>query len=320
MDVPIERSSFASTSADQAWDALSRMYTRARPHTSSPDAALSVDSAVTPDLAVDQVRLTGAEGAFSESPEQVNVISVLGGRISLDFGRHGTAANGPGDSYLYLPDSPADLEWDTFSALAVRLPMTRVTRTATELTGLGLAALRFASMRPVSAPLGRLWLRTATYAWEMLSDPDGGAGHVLVHQQLVDHLAATALAVFPNTTMTGAHAPGPGSGEPATVRRAVEFMDARAGEAITISDIADAARIGARGLQAAFHRHREEPPLQYLRRVRMDRAHRGLQAGDPTRGDTVAEIAARWGFTHPGRFSVEYRRNYGCPPSETLRE
>jgi AraC-like DNA-binding protein len=319
VDVLIERSAFASTSPDEAWDALSRMYTRARPHSSSPDAALEVDSAVTPDLAVDEVRLSSAQGAFSESPEQVNVISVLSGRISLDFGRHGTLANLPHDSYLYLPDSPADLEWDTFSALAVRLPMSRVARTASELTGLAPGALRFASMRPVSVPLGRLWLRAATYAWEMLSDPDGAAGHVLVHQELVNHLATTALAVFPNTMVTRTYAAGPGSGEPAVVRRAVEFMDTHAGEAISISDIADAARIGTRGVQAAFRRHREEPPLQYLRRVRMERAHHDLQAGDPTRGDTVAGIAARWGFTNHGRFSVEYRQCYRCSPSETLR-
>ena len=37
---------------------------------------------------------------------------------------------------------------------------------------------------------------------------------------------------------------------------------------------------------------------------------------DPT---TVADIASRWRFTHPGRFSVAYRRRYGCSPSETLR-
>ena len=38
-------------------------------------------------------------------------------------------------------------------------------------------------------------------------------------------------------------------------------------------------------------------PAQYLRRTRMDAAHRDLQDGDPARGDTVKGIAARWGFT-----------------------
>ena len=48
-------------------------------------------------------------------------------------------------------------------------------------------------------------------------------------------------------------------------------------------------------------------------------AHRALQEADPSQGATVAEIAARWGFSHPGRFAVDYRHVYGRHPSETLR-
>ena len=35
--------------------------------------------------------------------------------------------------------------------------------------------------------------------------------------------------------------------------------------------------------------------------------------------DTVAAVAARWGFANAGRFAVEYRRIYGCSPGEVLR-
>ena len=45
--------------------------------------------------------------------------------------------------------------------------------------------------------------------------------------------------------------------------------------------------------------------MAYLRRVRLDRAHRDLQAANPA-VDTVTAIAVRWGFTHAGRFSVAY--------------
>jgi AraC-like DNA-binding protein len=59
-------------------------------------------------------------------------------------------------------------------------------------------------------------------------------------------------------------------------------------------------------------------PGQYLRRVRLAGAHADLAAGDPTAGDTVAAIAARWGFTHPGRFAAAYRTAYGISPRRTL--
>jgi transcriptional regulator GlxA family with amidase domain len=58
--------------------------------------------------------------------------------------------------------------------------------------------------------------------------------------------------------------------------------------------------------------------LEYLRRVRLDRAHRDLEAADPS-VDTVTAIAGRWGFTHPGRFSSIYKQAFGRSPSVTLR-
>ena len=33
---------------------------------------------------------------------------------------------------------------------------------------------------------------------------------------------------------------------------------------------------------------------------------------------TVAGIAARWGFGHPGRFATAYRARFGEPPGTTL--
>jgi len=104
------------------------------------------------------------------------------------------------------------------------------------------------------------------------------------------------------------------------LRRALDYIDEHAGEDIGVEEIAAEARIGARGLQMLFRRHRDTTPLAHLRQVRLTRAHADLQAADPTAGDTVGAIAARWGFANAGRFSVEYRRVHGRSPSETLRQ
>ena len=95
--VPISRSLFVSRTADEAWDALSTMYTGARPHGSSPAARIMFDTAATPEVAVDRGYLHTAQGAFEASPDQLNLIGVLSGRISLDFGRRRTAYNLPFD-------------------------------------------------------------------------------------------------------------------------------------------------------------------------------------------------------------------------------
>jgi transcriptional regulator GlxA family with amidase domain len=96
------------------------------------------------------------------------------------------------------------------------------------------------------------------------------------------------------------------------------FIHENADSDIGLAEIAAAANLTPRAVQYTFRRHLGVTPLEYLRRVRMKMAHRDLQIADPT-VDTVTSIAARWGFTHAGRFSVTYRAMFGMSPSATLR-
>ena len=70
-------------------------------------------------------------------------------------------------------------------------------------------------------------------------------------------------------------------------------------------------------MQLAFRRHLDTTPLGYLRRVRLDYAHRQLAAADP-RYESVTAVAYRWGFSS-SRFAAYYRQAYGVLPSQTLR-
>ncbi|MCV7278654.1 helix-turn-helix transcriptional regulator [Mycolicibacterium flavescens] len=106
--------------------------------------------------------------------------------------------------------------------------------------------------------------------------------------------------------------------QPALLRRAMTFIHENAHRDITLGDIAAAVNVTPRSVQYAFRRHLGTTPLEYLRSVRLERAHRDLQVADPT-VDTVMAIAGRWGFTHAGRFSSFYKRTFGTPPSQTLR-
>lgn len=106
--------------------------------------------------------------------------------------------------------------------------------------------------------------------------------------------------------------------QPQTLRRAIAFVHENAHRDIGLSDIAAAINVTPRSVQYMFRRHLGTTPLEYLRRVRLDRAHHDLQAADPA-VDTVMEIAGRWQFGHPGRFSMAYKEAFGTPPSRTLR-
>ena len=106
--------------------------------------------------------------------------------------------------------------------------------------------------------------------------------------------------------------------QPPLLRRALAFIHDNAHHDITLSDIAAAVDVTPRSVQYTFREHLGTTPLEYLRRVRLDRAHRELQAADPSI-DTVMAIAGRWGFGHAGRFSSAYKQAFGPPPSRTLR-
>jgi AraC-like DNA-binding protein len=98
-----------------------------------------------------------------------------------------------------------------------------------------------------------------------------------------------------------------------------EFVHEFASLPITLDDIAEAGGASVPELVNAFRAHTpdEARPGAYLRRVRLDAAHRDLVAGDPTAGDTVREIALRWGFS-PKSFAASYRTWYGHNPRWTL--
>ncbi len=105
----------------------------------------------------------------------------------------------------------------------------------------------------------------------------------------------------------------------ALLRRAIAFIHENADNDISLSDIAAAVNVTPRSVQYTFRRHLDTTPLEYLRRVRLCRAHRELRNADPS-VDTVMAIAGRWGFAHAGRFSRMYKQTFGQSPSRTLRD
>jgi transcriptional regulator GlxA family with amidase domain len=126
-----------------------------------------------------------------------------------------------------------------------------------------------------------------------------------------------ALATFPNNALTDPTIEDRHDGSPATLRRAAAFIDEHADQDISPAGIATAARVTIRAVQLAFRRYLDATPTGYLRKVRLDHAHRQLLAADP-RHQSVTAVAYQRGFTTPSRFAACYRAAYGVPPSHTL--
>ena len=72
-------------------------------------------------------------------------------------------------------------------------------------------------------------------------------------------------------------------------------------------------------MEYAFREQLEMTPAAYLRVYRLNAAHRELLAAGPE-VSTVTSIALKWGFSHPGHFSLIHRKMFNETPSEVLRK
>ena len=101
------------------------------------------------------------------------------------------------------------------------------------------------------------------------------------------------------------------------VRAATHFIEQHLRESLTVDWVAAAAGVSARTLQASFRSVLRTTPTAYIRSLRLERARSDLADGGVPR--TVTDVASAWGFTHLGRFAVDYRARFGESPSQTLR-
>ncbi|MEW2416476.1 helix-turn-helix transcriptional regulator [Streptomyces sp. NPDC046866] len=225
---------------------------------------------------------------------------------------------GAGDVCLEgRPEEARTLVSEDLRISSVLLPADLVERAADDLSPRRSRPVQFTGLLPAGPRMAALWQRTADFARGAVLTPGGLCPPVAGETARL--LAATALAVFPTDLDIGPPSADLRDAGPETLRRAKAFIEANAQHDITLAHVAAAAYVTPRAVQYAFRRHMDTTPLHYARRVRLDHAHTELQDADPGAGATVTDIAARWGFTHAGRFAAAYRRAYGEPPRTTLR-
>lgn len=102
---------------------------------------------------------------------------------------------------------------------------------------------------------------------------------------------------------------------PLYVRRAQNYIHEHAKGNLCIDNIIAAAGVSKRSLYDGFKRCYGVPPMQYLREIRIAGVHREL--AENASEDDITTIALRWGFTHLGRFTAEYKKRFGELPSAT---
>jgi transcriptional regulator GlxA family with amidase domain len=101
----------------------------------------------------------------------------------------------------------------------------------------------------------------------------------------------------------------------ARIDEVIDLIDADPSAELTSVDLAHRVGVSVRALQQEFREVLGVSPSAYVRGVRLDRVHHELLRG----GESVTDVAARWGFFHPGRFAQQYRERFGESPSGTAR-
>ncbi|MDZ7627461.1 MAG: Ada metal-binding domain-containing protein [Parvularculaceae bacterium] len=100
-------------------------------------------------------------------------------------------------------------------------------------------------------------------------------------------------------------------GTASTVSRALKLIEAGALDTGSVAMLAERLGIGARHLSRLFAEHLDATPLEIAQTQRIARAKVLLD----TTEQTIADVAARAGFTSARRMSAGFAALYGRPPS-----
>ncbi len=95
------------------------------------------------------------------------------------------------------------------------------------------------------------------------------------------------------------------------ISRIVRFLQENYHQSLDISSIAKFAGMGNSTLHHAFERIVGQPPIQYLKKIRLHQARLMMVSN----GLNASEAAYKVGYNNASQFSREFKRQFGLPPS-----
>jgi AraC-like DNA-binding protein len=201
-----------------------------------------------------------------------------------------------------------------YSQVAICFPQDLVHQELNRLTGAAVdRPIGFALVLDLSAPAHWLWRHLLAEIEASSRQPHGLLPGGLPSRRLERRLLKLLLTKQPHALTQELRAPAP-----TVVQRAIDLIEGQPEHLWTVYELAAGSGCGVRALQSSFQKSAGVTPIEYVRWVRLNRVHEGLQ--EPTSdASTVTDVAADWGFSHMGRFSAAYYAEFGEHPNETLR-
>ncbi|GAA4714717.1 AraC family transcriptional regulator [Pedococcus ginsenosidimutans] len=255
----------------------------------------------------------------TEEARHIHVNTPLAGTAVSRVGRSAPHATTIGSAAAFPEGAPATMEWSSDAVqLCVMVPSSTL---ETELEGLlGHAVktpLRLPFHMSLTTPEGRVWHSMANLIGRELDSPARLLERPRAGRQLERGLLDALILGHPHGYLDEIqrHAR---PAAPAAVARAVDLLHERPAEPWSSTVLARAIHLSVRSLQGGFHTHVGQPPMAYLRDLRLRGIHGDLVAATPG-STTVESVAYDWGMLHLGRFAAAYRREFGELPSRTLQ-
>jgi AraC-like DNA-binding protein len=319
-DVFAGRPVLSSTDLDEAQSLLSQAYLPAQ--FSTPARAPELD------VRLNVIKVGRITAGYLRFGDAMRIRTTEATNYHLDIPTAGTSAmrSGstdtihatPSTAAVFMPGRSADLDCDRECAqICLMFPSEELhTELGNFLGEPATRPLEFSRPMDMTTPAGATLIETlrvvdlASTAGNRLLD------HPLAALRLEQMLMLTLLLTQPNNHSEELARPPKTSG-PGPIAQAIELIRARPEHPWTVTALAAQVAVSVRTLQSGFIRLVGQPPMRYLRQIRLERVHEELSQAEPGTL-TITQVATRWGFTHLGRFTTEYRRTFGETPSAML--
>ncbi|TWX67467.1 AraC family transcriptional regulator [Colwellia sp. C1TZA3] len=99
-------------------------------------------------------------------------------------------------------------------------------------------------------------------------------------------------------------------GHYARIARVLDTLHTEYAEVISVEHLANQAHMSVSGFHRAFRQVTSETPLQYLKKIRLNKAKDLIV----TEGKQATEAAILVGYTSPSQFSREFKRHFNATP------
>ncbi|MGO2110014.1 MAG: AraC family transcriptional regulator [Pseudoclavibacter sp.] len=308
-------------SVDEARQAVADVYLANFPHVAGTRLNMRLNAWGDHDFTLGW--LTYGAGTRLEMPEASGHYHVNLTTRGTTHGLRGDGAEGATSArrggLALMPNRTTVVDWAPGAEqLIIRFSRSKLERFASDLTGVHVdAPIEFSFEFGTDRGRADSALASAEFLAHELDRADGIADNPILVEQLESFVMSNVLYSIPNSLSERLHEPAKPAGR-GRLDAVIEYMHDHAELPLAPADLARIGHMSIRSLHATFQREFGTSPIAYLRRIRLDRVRDEFMSGHPSEV-RVAEVAYRWGFSHPSRFASMYREAFGELPSETLQ-